>query len=678
MSLNLTQKNAVEFTNGPCLILAGAGSGKTKVIINKIIYLINKCEYKPDNIAAVTFTNKAAYEMRIRLSQCLNISQIKRITISTFHSLGLNIIKEEINELRFNYNFTLLDEKDQMILLKKICKKEIYNSIQALKKLNFMISYWKNKFFTPLQVQLLAKSSEEKDFAYIYKEYNHYLYQANILDFDDLICIPTLLLKNNKKIRTRWQKKISYLLVDEYQDTNNSQYELIKMLTNNNSSFTLVGDEDQSIYSWRGANPQNIFLLRKDFPSLKIITMEHNYRSSGRILKAANILIANNIHFLEKKLFSKLKYGKIIKILIGENEENEAEKIVKKIISQHFKKKVKYQDHAILYRGNYQSRIVEKVLIKENIPYNISEKSSFFSRPEIKDLLSYLRIVINPDDNHAFLRIINVPSRQIGKITLTKLEEWAKKTNKSLFQVCNDVLIKNFLKEKTINKIKKFILKIKKFTKLSYLQPHNVLDYIIDDIEYKIWLSKILKEPDKVKNSINNIYTLSKWFKNMLKGDDFEQPMTLSQIVTRMTIRDIPAKNIKEEQQDQVQLMTLHASKGLEFSSVFIIGMCEGILPNQKSIDNNNIEEERRLTYVGITRAKKQLFFTYCYKRNQYGRILDMLPSRFLFELPQEDLEWEKNIFLNQSIEKIKEIKSKISNFKKKSKKNKIILNKIF
>ncbi|WP_284443202.1 DNA helicase Rep [Buchnera aphidicola] len=665
MSLNLAQKNAIEFTNGPCLILAGAGSGKTKVIINKIIYLINKCKYEPDNIAAVTFTNKAAYEMRMRLSQCLNISKIKKITISTFHSLGLDIIKREIDELGFNCNFTLLDEKDQVILLKKICKKEIYNNIQSLKKLNFMISYWKNKFLTPLQVQLLAKSSEEKDFAYIYEQYNNYLYQANILDFDDLICIPTLLLKNNKKIKVRWQKKISYLLVDEYQDTNNSQYEFIKMLTNTNSSFTLVGDDDQSIYSWRGANPQNIFLLKKDFPSLKIITMEHNYRSSGRILKAANILIANNMHFLEKKLFSKLKYGKIIKVLIGKNEENEAEKIVKKIISQHSKKKIKYQDYAILYRGNYQSRILEKALIKENIPYNISEKSSFFSRPEIKDLLSYLRIVINPDDNHAFLRIINIPSRQIGKITLKKLEEWAKKTNKSLFQASNDILIKNFLKEKTINRIKKFIFKIEEFSKLSYSQPHNILDYIIDDIKYEIWLSKILKESNKIKNSINNIYTLSKWFKNMLKGDNFEQPMTLSQIVTRMTIRDIPEKNIREEQQDRVQLMTLHASKGLEFSSVFIIGMCEGILPTQKSIDNNNIEEERRLTYVGITRAKKQLFFTYCCKRNQYGQILDMLPSRFLFELPQEDLQWDKNIFSNQSIKKIEQIKLKISNLKK-------------
>ncbi|MCU4137211.1 DNA helicase Rep [Buchnera aphidicola (Sitobion miscanthi)] len=671
MHLNSAQKNAIELTNGPCLILAGAGSGKTKVIVNKIIYLINNCKYNPHNIAAVTFTNKAAYEMRIRLSEYLNTSKIKKMIISTFHSLGLEIIKKEIDTLNFNSNFTLIDETDQKILLKKICKKEISNNVQSLKKLKFMISFWKNKFLSPSKVQSLIKCSEDEYFAYIYKKYKNYLYEFNMLDFDDLICIPTLLLKNNKIIKTRWQKKISYLLVDEYQDTNNSQYELIKMLTNTDSSFTLVGDDDQSIYSWRGANPQNIFLLKKDFPNLKVITMEHNYRSSGRILKVANALISNNTHYLQKKLFSKLQYGNVIEILIGQSEEDEAEKIVKKIISQYSLKNIRYKDCAILYRGNYQSRILEKVLIKENIPYNISEKASFFSRPEIKDLLSYLRVIINPDDNHAFMKIINIPSRQIGLVTLKKLEKWANKSNKSLFQASNDVEIKNFLKAKTIDNIKKFICKIKKFTEWSYSKPSNILDDIIYDLEYEKWLSKILKESNKIKNSINNIHTLSKWFKNMLKGDDFEKPMTLSQIVTRMTIRDIAESNITEKKEDQIQLMTLHASKGLEFSSVFIIGMCEGILPNQKSIISNNIEEERRLTYVGITRAKKQLFFTYCCRRTQYGQTLDMLPSRFLFELPKEDLKWNQKNLLESSTNKIEEIKIKIHNLKKNIKKNK-------
>ncbi|QCI16236.1 UvrD-helicase domain-containing protein [Buchnera aphidicola] len=663
MSLNISQKKAIELINGPCLILAGAGSGKTKVIINKIIYLIDHCQINPNNITAVTFTNKAAREMRIRLSKHLNISKIKNMIISTFHSLGLKIIKKEINSLKFTENFTLFDEKDQIMLLKKICKKDLKHDIKSLKKINFMISCWKNRFLTPLDVKLLAKSDIEKNYASIYDEYHHYLCELNILDFNDLICIPTLLLKKNIKIQNYWQKKISYLLVDEYQDTNNSQYEFFKTLTNNN--FTLVGDDDQSIYSWRGANPKNIFLLNKDFPNIKIIKMEHNYRSSGRILKAANSLISHNIHFLNKKLFSKLKYGKHINIIIGKNEENEAEKIANIIIFQHIIKKNKYQDYAILYRGNYQSRIIEKILIKKNIPYNISENSSFFSRLEIKDLLSYLRIIINPHDNYAFIRIVNTPSRKIGKITLNKLEQFAKKQNKSLFQLSNDEEIKNILKEKTITKIKKFILLIKSFVKSSNIEPYNIIDKIINDIKYKEWLIKILEEPDKIQMSINNIKILSKWFKSMLKGNEFDKPMSLSQIVIQMTLRDISEENTKKDEKDQVQLMTLHASKGLEFSSVFIVGMCEGILPNQKSINENKIEEERRLTYVGMTRAKKQLFFTYSSNRMQYGQKLNMLPSRFLLELPKEDLQWENDILLKKSLKNTEKNKLKIQNLKK-------------
>lgn len=649
MHLNTAQKNAIKFTEGPCLILAGAGSGKTKVIINKIIYLINNCKYKPNNIAAVTFTNKAAHEMKLRLAKHISDLEINKMIISTFHWLGLKIIRKEINSLEFNSTFSLFDEKDQMIILKKICKKDIKNDTKLLKKLIFMISYWKNKFFSPSKVKLLARSNLEKKFASFYNEYNIYLRQSNLLDFDDLICIPTLLLKQNKNIKKRWQEKISYLLVDEYQDTNSSQYELIKMLTNNNSNFTLVGDDDQSIYSWRGAKPQNIFLLKKDFPKLNIIKMEHNYRSAGRILKIANILISQNTHYFQKKLFSKLEYGNKIRVIIGKNEENEAEKIIEKIAFQHVNKHLKYKDCAILYRGNYQSRILEKVLIKANIPYNISEKTSFFSRPEIKDLLSYLRVIINPNDNYAFLRILNIPSRRIGKLTLNKLEKWANEGNKSLFKMSHDIEIKKILKEKTIQSINKFITWIKEIIRSSYLKPSDILRKIIDDIKYKEWLSKTIKETNKIKISINNIHTLSTWFKSMIEGNNIEKPMTISQIVTRMTLRDVVEKNTHKNLQDKVQLMTIHASKGLEFSSVFIIGMNEGILPNHKSIDENNIEEERRLAYVGITRAQKQLFFSYCCQRIQYGQILYVEPSRFLFELPQSDLHWKKNIHFKKS-----------------------------
>lgn len=667
MSLNYVQKHAVELINGPCLILAGAGSGKTKVIINKIIYLIKNCQYQPNNIIALTFTNKAAYEIKTRLLEHLNIFEIQRIIISTFHSFGLQIIKKEINFLGLNSNFSLFDKKDQISLLKKITNKKIKNDTKLLKNLIFTISYWKNKFYTPLDVELLSKSSQEKDFAYYYKKYTIHLRESNILDFDDLICIPILLFKKNKIIKHRWQEKITYLLVDEYQDTSNSQYELIKMLTNKRSNFTLVGDDDQSIYSWRGATTQNIFLLKKDFPTLKIIKMEQNYRSYGRILKVANKLISYNPNYFQKKLFSKLKYGNKINIIIAKNEEIEAEKIAQKIICQCSQNKLEYRDYAILYRGNYQSQILEKIFLKRNIPYNISNNSSFFSRPEIKDLLSYLRLIINHNDNYAFSKVLNTPCRRIGITTLNKIEEFAIKKKISFFQVIDDPEIKNFLRISTVNKIKKFISWIKKVTLLSISQPSNILDIIIHDTAYESWLSKNLKESDKIKNSTNNIYMLSNWIKSLIKGNNFEKPMSLLEIITKMTLRDI-INNEKPKDSNQVQLMTLHSSKGLEFSSVFIIGMSEGILPNIKSINENNIEEERRLAYVGITRAKKQLFLTYCETRMQYGQKLYTVPSRFLFELPEEDLHWDQDVILTNSTRNIKYNIKKINDLKQKIK----------
>lgn len=665
MYLNNAQKHAVEFINGPCLILAGAGSGKTRVIINKIIYLIKYCNYQPNNIVALTFTNKAAYEIKIRLVKYLNTSQIQQITISTFHSFGLHIIKNEIDSLKLNPHFSLFDANDQIALLKKITNEKIKHDIKLLKNLIFMISYWKNKFYTPADVKQFSKSSQEKDFAYFYKKYTIYLYESNTLDFDDLICIPTLLFKKNNIIQNRWQKKINYLLVDEYQDTNHSQYELIKMLTQTNSNFTLVGDDDQSIYSWRGATTQNIFLLKKDFPSLKIIKMEQNYRSYGRILKAANQLISHNPNYFKKRLFSKLKYGNKINILIGKNEEIEAEKIAQKIICQCTENKIKYKDYAILYRGNYQAQILEKIFLKHNIPYKISNNSSFFSRPEIKDLLSYLRLILNHNDNYAFSKILNVPLRGIGKNTLQKIEALAIKKKISFFQVSDDPEIKNFLRISTLNKVKKFVSWINKMTLLSIEKPSNILDFIIDDIEYELWLSKNLIKSDQIKKSINNIHILSTWIKNLIQGNNFEKPISLLDIVTKMTLRDVINNEKQYKDSNQVQLMTLHSSKGLEFSSVFIIGMSEGILPNIKSINENNIEEERRLTYVGMTRAKKQLFLTYCQTRIQYGQKLYTVPSRFLFELPEEDLHWDQNMFLTDSINDLEYNIKKISHLKK-------------
>ncbi|CAL4325831.1 UvrD-helicase domain-containing protein [Buchnera aphidicola] len=665
MSLNSIQKNAIHCTNGPCLILAGAGSGKTKVIINKIIHLIKNCQYQPENIVAVTFTNKAAHEIKIRLAKYLNAIHIKNMIISTFHSLGLEIIRKEIKSFDLDINFCIFDEKDQLSLLKTIIDKKIEYNKKFLKKILFMISYWKNNFFTPEAAKISAKSTLEQECALLYKKYNWHLRQSNALDFDDLICIPVLLLKNNKKIRNDWKKKISYFLVDEYQDTNNSQYALLKILTNENSNFTLVGDDDQSIYSWRGAKLENILSLQKDYPNLRIIKMEQNYRSSKRIIKVANSLISNNVNYFQKKLFSNLDYGKKITIIIGDNEEQEAEKIVEKIIYEKSKKKMHYKDCAILYRGNYQAQIFEKIFIKKNIPYNISISTSFFSRPEIKDILSYLRIIINPNDDYAFIRILNIPSRKMGVITLQKIKKIALEKNISLFTVIKNLKEHHLFNTNTLKKLNSFSSWIEKKYLISSSNPLKILNTIIEDIEYESWLSKTLKEPEKIKISMNNIYVLLKWCKSMLKGSEIEIPMTLSQIIAKMTLRDIVEENKESDINDTVKLMTLHASKGLEFSFVFIIGMIDGILPNYRSINDNKIEEERRLTYVGITRAKNKLFLSLCRKRNEYGKWLDAEPSRFLFELPREDLYFEENLSLNKKYNTINIQKNKIKTFKK-------------
>jgi len=650
MFLNINQNQAIHFIKGPCLILAGAGSGKTRVIINKIIYLINQCGYKTNNIAAVTFTNKAAQEMKKRISEHIPLVESNKIIISTFHALGMKIIRSEVKTLGIKSNFSLFDEHDQMIVLKELNLKQLNNDKILLKKLLLFISNCKNKLLNPTQVFTIVKSNLEKKFAECYKQYDTYLKSCNILDFDDLMFLPTLLLKKNKSIRLRWQKKIRYLLVDEYQDTNAIQYELIKLLSNYN--FTLVGDDDQSIYSWRGARPQNILCLKEDFPTLQVIKMEHNYRSSKRILKVANVLISNNPHIFKKHLFSELENGSKIKIIMTENEEAEAKVIIEKIIFHRLSNNTMYRDYAILYRSNYQSRILEKILIQNRVPYHISSNASFLSRPEIKNIIAYLRFIINPDDDNAFLKIVNIPPRKIGIITLKKLSQFAKKKKMSLFYSSFDIEIKKILTKYTLKNLQNFTTWIKDIIYMIEKDPFFVLDKIIIDIKYKEWL-KNSSEDLKVSNfKIKNIDTLIKWIKQMLTGHNTEKPLNLSKIIAKFILRDIIDNKENYTHVNKIQLMTLHSAKGLEFPFVFIIGMEEGILPHHSTV-NSDVDEERRLAYVGITRAKKELSFSCCAKRYQYGIILYPQPSRFLFELPEQDVVWEynnKNKYYNNRI----------------------------
>ena len=644
MKLNPQQQQAVEYVSGPCLVLAGAGSGKTRVIINKIAHLIGKCGYLPKQIAAVTFTNKAAREMKERVAQSIGKESSKGLIVSTFHTLGFDIIKREYKHLGFKANMTLFDEHDQMALLKELTADLLQEDKELLRTLINRISNWKNDLCSPQQAMTLARDKQEQTFAHCYDRYNKQLRAYNALDFDDLIMLPTLLFKQNEEVRSKWQEKIRYLLVDEYQDTNTSQYELIKLLVGERARFTVVGDDDQSIYSWRGARPQNMVRLRDDFPALRVIKLEQNYRSSQRILHCANILIDNNDHVFDKKLFSNLGEGEKLQIIEAKNEEHEAERVVGELIAHRFIAKTHYRDYAILYRGNHQSRLLEKILMQNRIPYKISGGTSFFSRAEIKDMMAYLRLVVNQDDDAAFLRIVNTPKREIGTATLEKLGSLAQEKHVSLFEAIFDFELIQRVTPKAYDALQKFARWIVELNdEIQRSEPERAVRSMLASLHYEEYLYEYATSSKAAEMQSKNVATLFDWVADMLKGDEFNEPMNLNQIVTRLTLRDMLERGEEEDDSDQVQLMTLHASKGLEFPHVFLIGMEEGILPHQTSIDEDNVEEERRLAYVGITRAQQNLWFSLCKERRQFGDLIRPEPSRFLLELPENDLQWERD-----------------------------------
>jgi ATP-dependent DNA helicase Rep len=642
MKLNAAQDSAVTYVSGPCLVLAGAGSGKTRVITNKIAYLVRECDMPARQIAAVTFTNKAAREMKERVAQTLGKPEARGLKVSTFHTLGLNIIKAEVKSLGLKPGFSLFDDKDSMALLNDLTAETIDGDKDQLSLLQTCISNWKNDLITPELLQKQAVSGGEHEFAQFYQEYQNHLRAYNALDFDDLIMLPTLLLKVNEKVRFKWQQKIRYLLVDEYQDTNTSQYELVKLLVGERARFTVVGDDDQSIYSWRGARPQNLNLLQQDFPRLKVIKLQQNYRSSERILHCANILIQNNPHLFDKTLYSELGYGEPLKILIAKNEEHEAERVVAELLAHKFMQRTKFKDYAILYRGNHQSRLFEKLLMSNRIPYKISGGMSFFGRTEVKDIMAYLRLLVNQDDDNALLRVINTPSRGIGRATLEKLGNFANQLGVSMFAAACDARLSGVLSAKANEAVSGFARWIVTLSDQAVRgDTIDALRSMIKAMHYEEWLYEHSASPKAAEMGMANVSTLFGWVTDMLEGNELDPPMTLQEVVNRLILRDMMERGEDDPQADQVQLMTLHASKGLEFPIVFLVGMEEGLLPHQSSIDEDNVEEERRLAYVGITRAQRELFFTLARERRQYGEILQPEPSRFLYELPQDDLVWE-------------------------------------
>ncbi|MDA0111077.1 DNA helicase Rep [Vibrio sp. La 4.2.2] len=644
MKLNPQQDMAVKYVSGPCLVLAGAGSGKTRVITNKIAYLVQSCGYKARNIAAVTFTNKAAREMKERVGQTLGKNESKGLMVSTFHTMGLNIIRREYKALGLKAGFSLFDDQDQMALLKELTEQQLDGDKDLLRSLLSAISNWKNDMLTPEQVKGSARSEQEQLFAHCYEMYQVQMKAYNALDFDDLIALPVILLKTNEEVRTRWQKRIQYLLVDEYQDTNTSQYELVKLLVGERARFTVVGDDDQSIYSWRGAKPQNLILLNKDFPSLKVVMLEQNYRSTSRILRAANILIANNPHVFEKSLFSEIPDGEKLKVLKAKNEDHEAERVTGELIAHRFVNRTEYRDYAILYRGNHQSRLIEKVLMQNRVPYKISGGTSFFGRAEIKDIMAYLRVLVNPDDDNAFLRIVNTPRREIGPATLEKLGSYANMRGKSLFEASFELGLEQHLSGRGLENLRRFTQWV--VTIADNAERGNTVEAVrslVRDINYEDWLYETSSSAKAAEMRMKNVSDLYSWIVADLEGDNYDkEEKSLKEVVQRLTLRDMMERGEDEDDSDAVQLMTLHASKGLEFPYVYLIGSEEGILPHQTSIDEDNVEEERRLMYVGITRAQKELTFTICKERRQYGELIKPEHSRFLDELPFDDVEWEQ------------------------------------
>jgi len=634
----------VRYIDSPLLVLAGAGSGKTSVITEKIAYLIRECGIKANHIAAVTFTNKAAREMKERVGKLVPKDSGKGLTVSTFHTLGLNMIRGELETLGYKPGFSIFDSEDSKNLLKDLLIKNEKDS-SLLDMVQHSISNWKNDFLSPDEVMQMAQSDGERAIALVYQRYNEALHAYNAVDFDDLINLPVRLLQNHPLLLEKWQRKIRYLLVDEYQDTNISQYQLVRLLVGNRNGLTAVGDDDQSIYAWRGARPENLQQLEQDFPNLNLIKLEQNYRSTGRILKAANHLISNNPHTFEKKLWSDLGYGDVIRIVQTENEDAECETVATEILNRRFQRQGDYKDFAVLYRGNHQARLLEIKLQQHQIPYNLSGGQSFFARSEIKDIMAYLRLLINPEDDNAFLRIINTPRRKIGPSILEKLGQYAQSREASLYHCIDEMGLEQQLTKSAMEKLRKFSSWLDSVRENCYRsEPLSALKEMLNDINYDAWLQQNSSSPKAAEKRLENVfYLLESIDKQMKKKENDDVQDSLESAINKLILQDMLDQQKEEDLTDRVQLMTMHAAKGLEFPHVYIIGVEENLLPHRSSIEENGIEEERRLAYVGITRAKRTLCMTLAESRKQFGEKMDCSPSRFIDELPEDDIEWQGN-----------------------------------
>jgi ATP-dependent DNA helicase Rep len=640
--LNAPQSEAVLYMDGPCLVLAGAGSGKTRVITQKIAHLIENCGYEPKHIAALTFTNKAALEMQERIAKLLKQpKQAKHLTVSTFHSLGVKILRQEARNLGLKDRFSIMDSDDCFSLVQDLA---VTTDKQLIRRIQGAMSLWKNGLVTPEQAIDNAVDEEEAQAGRIYRNYVATLSAYQAVDFDDLIRLPVELFRSNEEVRDKWQRRLRYLLVDEYQDTNTCQYELVKLLVTGVGKkplFTAVGDDDQAIYAWRGATIENLKTLQVDFPDLQVIKLEQNYRSSTRILQAANAVIGNNPKLFDKKLWSDHGLGDPVKVLAMPDDEQEADQIAITLSAHRFERRAKFSDYAILYRGNHQARVFEKALRRERIPYVMSGGQSFFDRAEIKDILSYLRLIANANDDPAFIRAVTTPKRGVGQSTLEVLGTYAGQWQCSLFEALFKGGIEAKLPDRQLLPLRtfgNFINQLETRASLPGEDAAELLDEMMKEINYENYLYDTFDDRT-AQAKWENVIDFTTWLKEKgvggKDGGGVEKSLLdLTQMVALMTMLEG-----RDEEPDAVRMSTLHASKGLEFPHVFLIGVEEGILPHKGDPDapfetmGARIEEERRLMYVGITRAQRSLHVSWCKKRKRARESIPCDISRFIAEM---------------------------------------------
>ncbi len=646
---NPRQRDAIRHLGSPLLVLAGAGSGKTSVITQKIAWLIQEAEISARHITAVTFTNKAAKEMRARINAVASKNLTRGLTVSTFHTFGLNILRREAAQASLKSGFSILDAADAKTILADLMKRESIDDKDIIGIVQHTISSWKNDGILPDLAQSIASDPQTILAATAYVEYDRYLKATNTVDFDDLILRPVQLLQTKPELLAKWQAKTRYMLVDEYQDTNGIQYGLVKLLTQLSGALTIVGDDDQSIYAWRGARPENLNELSVDFPNLKVIKLEQNYRSTRIILETANTLIANNPHIFEKTLWSDRGFGERIEIIPARTDEDEAERVASMILERKLNEGKRFSDFAVLYRSNHQARILEFKLQNFKIPYKLSGGTSFFARSEIRDLMSYLRLLINPDDDNALLRIINVPRRRIGPTTLEVLGRYAYERNQPLYACIPEMGMASRLDSEAAKRLVQFHELIESARRELFIgEGIRAIDSLVESINYRVWLSDQSASETIAERRWNNVLQLIEALRKNLKSEleegeeelDNSDGSSIEVAIRKLVLRDILDREEEEDDSDRIQLSTLHAVKGLEFSDVFLMGIEEELLPHKNSVEAGTIEEERRLMYVGITRAKQNLTITYAKKRKQFGEFLETTPSRFLDELPGEHIHW--------------------------------------